>query len=105
MLEWGTSQRRAKIELLRYIVILLVILDFDEDDPLAGLGLSDDDDDVLTNAKKLKSKKPELTRKLSHTSSKGKVDPNLGNSGSSLPDTSPARCKFRPFLCSLICLE
>ncbi|XP_065065878.1 fas-binding factor 1-like isoform X1 [Rhopilema esculentum] len=71
--------------------------DFDEDDPLAGLGLSDEEDNV-----KVKSKKPDLSRKLSQTSSKAKVDPNLGASNSRAPDTSPVRSssfdKEDPFL-------
>jgi len=71
--------------------------DFDEDDPLAGLGLSDDDD----IPSKPKPKKPELTRRLSGTS-KGKVDPNIAisdaQSQNSTPVRSPSFDRDDPFL-------
>ncbi len=72
----------------------LFISDFDEDDPLAGLGLSDDDDDILS--KKRKPKRQEsLTRKFSPNSIKGKVDPNLSNSADSPRNEKPLKkCEY-----------
>ena len=70
------------------ITDLLLPTDFDEDDPLAGLGLSDDED-ILS---KPKPKKPELTKRLSGAN-KGKVDPNIATSDAQSQNSTPVRCK------------